>query len=73
MPAHTPAPNPPDPSIPDRILSWPEVKRMVPLSRVTIWKLRQRDAFPKPIRLSESRIGWRLSDLIAWMNTRSAA
>ena len=28
---------------------------------------------PKPIRLSVNRIGWRLSDLIAWLDQREVA
>ena len=33
-------------------------------------RLHSRCELPKPIRLGERRLGWRLGDLIAWLNSR---
>ena len=57
----------------ERILLWPELAAIVPLSRVTSWKLRQKGLFPKPVKLSTKRVGWRLSDIREWIATRDAA
>lgn len=47
----------------DRILTPAEVRRLTSLSEATIWRLRKRDQFPKEVRLSPQRIGWRRSDI----------
>lgn len=54
----------------DRILLWPELSAMIPLSRVTIWNMRRRHDFPAPVKLSPNRVGWRLSDIRAWLASR---
>lgn len=53
------------------LLSWQEVRRLVPLSRVTVWNLRRRGGFPQPVRLSANRIAWRASDLNSWIADRA--
>ncbi len=57
----------------ERILLWPELYRLVQLSRVSIWALRRAGKFPAPIKLSANRIGWRLSEVRAWIATRERA
>jgi prophage regulatory protein len=57
----------------DRIVLWPELASIVPLSRVTIWQMRRRGDFPAPIQLSPNRVGWRLSEVRAWIASRKAA
>lgn len=38
------------------------------------WQLRRQDpTFPRPVRLGIRAIGFRRSDLIAWLETRQAA
>lgn len=65
-----PAPAPPDP---DKILLWPQVRELVPLSRVSVWHLRRNGDFPAPLRLSPNRVGWRLSEVRAWIEGRQRA
>ena len=55
----------------DCLLSWSQVRARVPLSRGTVWSLRRKGAFPKPIQISENRIAWRASDLNAWIVERA--
>lgn len=54
----------------DRVVLWPEVHELIPLSRVSIWSLRRKGDFPAPIKLSPNRVGWRLSDVRAWIASR---
>lgn len=49
------------------------LRTVVGLSGCTIWRLRRVGQFPAPIKLSIGRIGWRRSDLEAWLTERQAA
>ena len=46
---------------------------VVGLSGCTVWRLRRAGEFPAPIRLSVGRVGYRRSDLEAWLAERQAA
>jgi prophage regulatory protein len=66
-PATEPGPLPAD----DTMLPMKEVLRIVGLSKSTV-KRRVKDAansFPKPVRLSPRRIGWRAGDVKAWLRS----
>jgi prophage regulatory protein len=41
------------------------------LSLATIWRLRRDGKFPPAIRLGENSVGFRRSDLNAWLDTRT--
>lgn len=41
-----------------------------PWTRVHINRLINAGGFPAPYQLSDNRIGWRLSDVVAWQKTR---
>ncbi len=47
-----------------------EAARYVGLSRPTIDPWRKAGKFPKALRLGAQAIGWRRSDLDAWLNER---
>ncbi len=55
---------------PLRCLTLKEVSTLIGLSPVTIWRLRRRNDFPKPIRLSPGRVGFLESDVAAWIEAR---
>lgn len=59
--------------MPDRILRRPEVEAIVGLRRSMLYKLMAQGDFPRPIKLSERAVGWRLSDIEAWQAERQAA
>lgn len=40
------------------------------LARSTIWRMTKKGTFPAPVQLSERRIGWRRSDIEAWLRSR---
>lgn len=54
----------------DRILRWPEVKEQTGLSRTTAWREVRSGRFPSPVKLTDHAIGWRQSDLDAWLASR---
>ncbi|RZN25581.1 AlpA family phage regulatory protein [Bradyrhizobium sp. Leo121] len=56
-----------------RVVRAREVCRLIGLSRPTLWRLVQRDQFPKPFRLSSSAaVGWLETDILAWIAARAA-
>ena len=61
-----PAPNPLD-----RIVREPEREALTGISRVTAWRLERSGRFPKRIWLTENTVGWRLSEITAWLNERT--
>ena len=58
---------------PDRIIGEHECHRLTDLSRSTRWRMMKQGQFPKKIRLSPNRGGWRLSAIIQWLESREAA
>ena len=51
----------------DRLLRMPEVKSLTGLQRSSIYDAIRRGAFPPAVRISESAVAWRLSDIQRWM------
>jgi prophage regulatory protein len=56
--------------ISDRIVRWPEVQQQTGLSRTTTWREVRAGRFPAPLKLTDHAIGWRQSDLAAWLASR---
>jgi len=56
----------------ERIYRRPEVEKITGLSRSTIYAMMAEDRFPQPLRLGKRAVGWRGSDLDAWMATRAS-
>ena len=50
-----------------------EAARYVGVSRATIDRWRKAGKFPKALQLGDQAIGWRRSDLDAWLNERPLA
>jgi prophage regulatory protein len=65
--ARPPAPALPAES-PDTILRRPEVERRTGLSRSGIYARISEGRFPAPVALGARAVGWRLSDLNAWLS-----
>ena len=51
------------------VIREPELLRIVPLDRVTIWRYEQSGRFPKRIKLGGRAIGWKLADVLAWIDS----
>ncbi|MGJ7522966.1 helix-turn-helix transcriptional regulator [Variovorax sp. LT1P1] len=45
----------------------------LPFSAATFWRMVGSGAFPRPMKLSSSITCWRVSDVRAWINSRTAA
>ena len=56
----------------ERFLRPRETEAKVGLSRATIYRLVAAGTFPKPVRVSDSRIAWPESWLDKWMAERMA-
>ena len=54
------------------ILDEDRVQQVTSLSRTTRWRLERRGQFPKRVRLSPGRVGWRQADIEAWISSRAA-
>ncbi len=50
-----------------------QLRQLTGLSYTTIWRLEREGAFPARIRLSRSSVGWRRSEIEAWLAARPKA
>jgi len=57
-------------STPDRIIRAKEVHTMTGLSRTTIWRLENKEEFPRRVSLGANSVGWRLSEVKRWVKGR---
>ena len=53
---------------PDRIIRAKEVQNMTGLSRTTLWRLENKNEFPRRLSLGGNSVGWKLSDIKNWIN-----
>ena len=53
----------------DRILSLSEVMAITNLPKATIYKYMKCSLFPKQVRLTPRRVGWRLSQIQEWIDS----
>jgi predicted DNA-binding transcriptional regulator AlpA len=56
----------------DRIVKEPEREIISGVSRSQAFQLERKGLFPKRVKLSSHSVGWRLSDLLHWVETRQA-
>jgi prophage regulatory protein len=54
-----------------KILRRRDVERVTGLSRSTIYDWMRRNQFPKSIALGSRLVGWRESDIAAWLEART--
>ena len=52
------------------VIRFPQLKQLVGLSRVTVWRLENAQQFPRRIRLSANSVGWRASEIEKWLRAR---
>lgn len=55
----------------DRVIRMREVNHLTGLSRASVYRLIAAKRFPSAIRLAARAVGWRQSDLVQWLETRS--
>ncbi|HTU09758.1 MAG TPA: AlpA family phage regulatory protein [Allosphingosinicella sp.] len=56
---------------PDRILRLPAVLERTGLSRSTLYRKVGERSFPRQLKISDRCVGWRESDLEAWLTRQS--
>jgi prophage regulatory protein len=56
----------------ERIVSQTELSERLTLNRATIWRMVREGRFPPPVQLTSSRIGWRWSVVLDWLEQREA-
>ena len=54
----------------DRYIRKPEAASITGLSEVTLWRLEKKGDFPKRRQLSSNSVGYLLSEVNAWMESR---
>ena len=54
----------------DNILKRKEVMKITSLSKTSIYRLMRRGVFPKAVQVTENRVGWRESEINAWLEER---
>lgn len=54
----------------DRIVREPERKLITGISAVGAWRGERVGSFPRRIRIGENAVGWRLSELMSWLESR---
>ena len=52
------------------LVAMAEIRVRTSLSRSTIYRLMQRDEFPRPVQISPGRVAWREVDLADWLSRR---
>ena len=40
--------------------------------KTSLWRMEKTDRFPRRVHLSAAKIGWRFSEIKAWLDTRDA-
>lgn len=55
-----------------RIITKKELRLMVPFSPQHIYRLEKAGKFPKRIKIGTRRVGWRLADVVGWIEQRAA-
>lgn len=62
-----------DQNPPDRLIDARELRRLVPVSPMTIWRWERDHRFPARIRIGANRVAWRLSEVLAWIDEKADA
>lgn len=57
----------------DRIIREKEAREITSLSRSSLWRYERDGCFPRRIKLGRGAIGWRMSDLHDWIQSRKHA
>lgn len=54
----------------DRIIRRAELRELIPVSDMTIWRWERNNGFPRRIRLSPQIVGWWQSEVRAWLSSK---
>ena len=57
----------------DRLMRRREVEELTGLSRASIYRLMGSGGFPRPVRVSDTAVRWKASDISIWIESRPVA
>lgn len=55
---------------PERIVREADRRYITSISRTKAWKLEKEGLFPKRLRLGNRSVGWKLSELLEWVDNQ---
>jgi prophage regulatory protein len=55
---------------PDAIIRRDRVEQLCGLKRSTLYAAIARGEFPRPVHLTRKAVGWKMRDVVAWLNAR---
>jgi len=55
-------------TVEERLIRLPELQRLIPLGRSTIWLKVKRGELPAPRKVSKRAVAWRYSDIVTYIN-----
>ncbi|HIF9217763.1 TPA: AlpA family phage regulatory protein [Photobacterium damselae] len=61
----------PNPQLQDRVIRETERQLITSISRSQAYKLEKQGRFPKRITLGSRSVGWRLSEIMTWVDQRT--
>lgn len=56
-----------------RIIRTAELANLLGISQTTLWRWRQKGAFPQPIPLGPRMVGWKITDIETWLDSNQLA
>ena len=56
-----------------RLIRSPELKRLIGLSRSTIYEMMAEGTFPAAVRTHRRAVGWRQAEVVIWLESRPQA
>jgi prophage regulatory protein len=56
-----------------QLITWKELRQLVPYSRTHIARLEKQGLFPQRVRLGKKRIAWVRAEVEAWIAERMAS
>ncbi len=72
---HANPPKPAEPAIPssghDRIIRKKELALILGISEATVYRWIKSEGLPEPIKLGSNSVGWKLSEVQAWLDSRA--
>ena len=54
----------------ERLLIFPQLQKIVPVSKARWYELMQLGEAPRPIKISRQKVAWLESEIIAWLELR---
>ena len=57
---------------PDRLWGRRKVAAVLDVSVSTLWRLVRAEKFPRPLRISAGRVGWRARRVLQWIDEQDA-